>query len=199
MSESTQRPILSNRFSAAFTLAESFHRNQVRKGSQIPYISHLMAVSALVLEDGGNETEAIAALLHDAVEDQGGLETLEYIRAQCGEAVADIVLALSDTVVIPKPAWRQRKEAYLEKLAEESDSVLRVAIADKLHNTRCQWQDYQQLGEPLWERFNASKAESLWFIDSFIDVCQEREIQSFNLDLLEKIFIQLSNYQPSLS
>ncbi|MCM1983750.1 HD domain-containing protein [Lyngbya confervoides] len=196
MSETTEHPILSDRFSAAFALAESLHRDQVRKGSQIPYISHLMAVSALVLEDGGNETEAIAALLHDAVEDQGGLDTLADIQQHCGDAVAEIVQALSDAVVTPKPPWRQRKEAYLETLAEASESALRVAIADKLHNTRCQWHDYQRFGDPFWNRFNASKQDCLWLLDSFIDLCQERRIASQNLEQLEQLFISLSTYRP---
>lgn len=196
MPQTTSGPILSDRFVRAFSMAESLHRRQVRKGTPIPYISHLMAVSALVLEDGGTETEAIAALLHDAVEDQGGLDTLDAIQAAFGSDVARIVQDLSDTVESPKPPWRERKEKMLEQLAQASDSSLKVAIADKLHNALHQWQDYHRLGEPFWDRFQASKSEILWNLDSFIDLCQERQMHSYNLIRLTETFYQLSSYTP---
>src|ERR1700691_4097254 len=136
---------LTERFDAAFLLASELHRSQMRKSSKIPYISHLLAVAGLVLEHGGTEDEAIARLLHDAVEDQGGQPTLELIRREFGEEVADLVFALSDTDVTPKPPWRARKEEYLCHLEEAPIRVLRVSAADKLHNVRAIVRDYLEL------------------------------------------------------
>jgi hypothetical protein len=107
---------LTERFDDAFKLASDLHHTQTRKSSEVPYLSHLMAVSGLVLENGGTEDEAIAGLLHDAVEDQGGQATLERIREAFGDVVAELVSALSDTDEIPKPPWRARKEEYLRRL-----------------------------------------------------------------------------------
>jgi len=121
-------------FREALDFAADLHRTQIRKATSIPYISHLLAVCAFVWEDGGDEAEAIAALLHDAVEDQGGLETLEAIRARFGDRVAGIVLACSDATDMPKPPWRERKQRYVNSLAHADKSVLRVTAADKLHN-----------------------------------------------------------------
>ena len=145
---------LSQRFDAAFKLASDLHRTQTRKSTQIPYLSHLMAVSALVLENGGSEDEAIAGLLHDAVEDQGGPATLELIRQEFGDVVAEMVSALSDTDEIPKPPWGARKEAYLRHLEDATPAVLRVSAADKLHNVRSILRDYAVFGEDLWNRFS---------------------------------------------
>ena len=188
MPQIVSTPSLSDRFSQAFVLAHELHARQVRKGSEIPYISHLMAVSGLVLEDNGSENEAIAALLHDAVEDQGGVETLNLIRDRFGDEVATLVDSLSESVVIPKPPWRQRKEGYLDHLQTASASTLRVAIADKLHNASCQWADYQALGDHCWDRFNASKDEILWFMGAFIQACKNRAVESRNLEALERLY-----------
>jgi (p)ppGpp synthase/HD superfamily hydrolase len=160
---SFQNSSLSDRFQEAFNFAFKLHRNQIRKGSHIPYITHLMAVAALVLENGGDEEEAIAALLHDAVEDQGGLETLEQIRSRFGESVAYIVKECSDSFSTPKPPWRERKLNYLNKLESASPSVLRVSLADKLHNIRSLLSIYLQDGEEIWERFRGGKEGTLWY------------------------------------
>jgi (p)ppGpp synthase/HD superfamily hydrolase len=192
MSELVPAPLLSARFAEAFALAQELHAHQVRKGTEVPYISHLMAVTALVLEDGGTESEAIAALLHDAVEDQGGLETLALIRDRFGGEVAAMVEALSDAVVVPKPPWRERKELILTRLQGASMAVLRIAIADRLHNASSQLMDYQRMGEGFWERFNAPKAEILWALQAFIQLCQERGVESRNLSQLERIFQALN-------
>jgi (p)ppGpp synthase/HD superfamily hydrolase len=156
-------PILSPLFSEALCYATRLHSLQTRKGSGIPYISHLMAVSALVLEYGGNETEAIAALLHDAVEDQGGRERLAEIQSKFGEAVAGIVTGCTDAWTDPKPAWRKRKEDYITHLQEASSSVLLVSAADKLHNSRAILSDYRAIGEALWERFAGRKDGTMWY------------------------------------
>ena len=157
---------LSDRFNEAFNFAFHLHRYQLKKGSHIPYITHLMAVAALVVENGGDEDEAIAGLLHDAVEDQGGLETLEQIRQQYGDEVASIVMECSDTSVTPKPPWRERKEKYLVHLEHASPKALRVSLADKVHNIRCIFFDYQRDGEDLWERFTGKKDGTLWYYHS---------------------------------
>ena len=129
-------PILGERFSEALQFSALTQRSHVRKGSAIPYIGHLLGVCSLVIEDGGDEDEAIAALLRDAAEDQGGEEMLDEIRRQFGDRVAGIVAACSDTFETPKPAWRTRKQNYLEHLEQQPQSVLRVSLADKLFNAR---------------------------------------------------------------
>jgi (p)ppGpp synthase/HD superfamily hydrolase len=165
---------LTERFDRAFLLASELHRTQMRKSTEIPYISHLMTVSALVLENGGTEDEAIAALLHDAVEDQGGPATLERIREEFGETVADVVMQLSDTDKTPKPPWRARKEQYLAHLEVAPLSVLRVSAADKRHNARSIVKDYLLVGDDLWNRFSAPAAEQIWYYRSLADVFRRR-------------------------
>lgn len=150
-------------FQAALTFAAELHADQVRKGTGVPYIAHLLNVTGIVLDYGGTETEAIAALLHDAVEDQGGMVVLEQIRHRFGHDVADIVAACSDSFTVPKPPWRQRKDAYLEHLAEAPPSVLIVSAADKLHNARSILTDYLQMGDALFERFRGGKDGTLWY------------------------------------
>ncbi|MEW6745157.1 MAG: HD domain-containing protein [Planctomycetota bacterium] len=157
------------RFEEALQLAARLHRLQVRKSTGIPYITHLLAVAAMVGEEGGTEDEVIAALLHDAVEDQGGRATLEVIRERFGETVAAIVHASSDAEVTPKPPWRQRKEAYLAHLAEASPSVRLISCADKLHNARSILADLDELGESLWSRFNGGKEGTLWYYRAVVE------------------------------
>jgi (p)ppGpp synthase/HD superfamily hydrolase len=123
---------LSERFADALVYATRVHRHQTRRGR--PYVAHLLRVAGLVLDDGGSENEAIAALLHDAAEDQGGQRRLRDIRARYGNDVAAIVDSCTDTYEEPKPAWRTRKERYLEHLADASPGALRVSIADKVDN-----------------------------------------------------------------
>jgi (p)ppGpp synthase/HD superfamily hydrolase len=163
--------ILSDRFENALAYAFQVHQMQMRKGSSIPYVSHLIAVTALVLEDGGDEDEAIAALLHDAVEDHGGLKTLEDIRFRFGDRVASIVDGCSDTYDDPKPAWWERKNAYLERLMTASPEVLRVSTADKLHNARSLLSDLRRYGEnDTWARFNGGKEGTLWYYHQLLNV-----------------------------
>ena len=160
--------ILTERFRRAFVHAADAHANQVRKGTEIPYVSHLMAVASLVLENGGTEDEAIAALLHDAVEDQGGAKRLELIRSEFGEGVATIVAGCTDTDVQPKPPWKARKTSYLSHLPAQSASIRLVSAADKLHNVRCILVDYRVVGEKLWGRFSASRDEILWYYRALV-------------------------------
>ncbi len=153
----------------AFEFARQLHGGQLRKGTQTPYLSHLMSVSSLVLESGGSEEEAIAALLHDTVEDCGGLPVLEKIRQQFGESIANIVKDCSEPVSTPKPPWKERKNAYIAQVASADDSVKRVACADKLHNLRSILTDYQQAGDRVWDRFHADKQGTLWFYQSMVE------------------------------
>ena len=162
--------MLGERFEDALVYAARLHREQTRKGSRVPYLAHLLAVAALVLEAGGDEDEAIAALLHDAVEDQGGYATLEAIRVRFGERVAGIVEACSDAFVTPKPPWRERKETYLEHLRHASPEARRVSLADKLHNARSLLLDYRREGEATWGRFNGGKAGTLWYYRSVAEI-----------------------------
>ena len=157
--------MLTDRFERAVLYVIELHRSQLRKGTSIPYVTHLFAVCSLVVEDGGREDEAIAALLHDGPEDQGGVPVLDEIRLRFGGDVADIVEGLSDAMPLPgeaKAPWRERKEAYLRHLDEASTAVLRVSLADKLHNARSILVDLRADGEDVWKRFNAPRAEQGW-------------------------------------
>ncbi len=167
-------PLLGHRFVDAVTMAVKLHAPQARKGPRpIPYLGHLFGVCGLVIDAGGSEDEAIAALLHDAVEDQGGAATLELIRARFGENVAAIVDGCSDTDEDPKPPWRERKEAYIEHLQTAPDSVLLVSVADKLNNLRAIVRDYGEIGEALWPRFNP-EADQVWYYGTLLRVYLER-------------------------
>ena len=139
-----------------------------------PYLAHLLAVAAIVMEHGGNEDEAIAALLHDAVEDQGGLPTLEEIRRRFGPAVAEIVEGCSDAVVTPKPPWRQRKEAYIARLRNASASVRLVSAADKLHNARSHPRaSIVASGESLWANFRGGRDGTLWYYRTVVETLKQ--------------------------
>jgi GTP pyrophosphokinase len=159
---------LTERFEAALVYAAQLHAEQKRKQSSVPYIAHLLGVTSLVLEDGGGEDEAIAALLHDAVEDQGGLETLAEIRVRFGNQVADIVNGLTDSYTIPKPPWRERKQAYIDSIRSASPSVIRVSLADKVYNAGSTLRDIRHEGEAGWERFNGGKEGTLWYYRQLI-------------------------------
>jgi hypothetical protein len=145
--------ILSERYREALGFAFDLHKEQTRQGSGVPYVAHLVGVSSLALEYGADEDEAIAALLHDAVEDQGGSETLGRIKSRFGERVGSIVAGCTDAVDPPKPPWRERKEKYLEHLRTADRSVQLVSACDKLYNARAIVSDYRKIGESLWSRF----------------------------------------------
>lgn len=167
--------VLSSRFEGALILATRLHINQVRKSTRIPYVAHLLAVTALVLEDGGDEDQAIAALLHDAVEDQGGIEILDDIGRRFGERVARIVEGCSDSFESPKPPWRERKENYLRHLREADIDILRVSLADKLHNACSILRDLQQHGDVIWERFKGGEDGTIWYYRSLVDVFRNND------------------------
>jgi len=159
---------LTHRFDLALHFASGLHHAQRRKGTDTPYIAHLMSVAALVLESGGDEDQAIAALLHDAMEDQGGPPTLKMIRQLFGDRVAETVRECSDSESVDpdtKEPWHRRKQAYLTHLSTASTDALLVSVADKLHNARTVLSDYRQIGDEIWRRFNkeSSKKDQLDF------------------------------------
>ncbi|RPI33332.1 MAG: HD domain-containing protein [Chloroflexota bacterium] len=174
MPSNQEEPFLTARFHDALVFAARLHAGQNRKQTRVPYIAHLLGVTALVLEDGGDEDQAVAALLHDAVEDQGGLKTLEEIRSRFGDRVATIVDACTDTYQTPKPPWQQRKEQYIERLRHEPPEVLRVSLADKLHNARTILADLHKEGEQIWSRFKGGKEGTLWYYRTLVDVFHDR-------------------------
>jgi (p)ppGpp synthase/HD superfamily hydrolase len=189
MPESTATPKLTDRFPRAFAMASEVHATQLRKGTDTPYIAHLMSVAALVLEHGGGEDAAIAALLHDAVEDSGDGEGIaKAIRAEFGDHVADVVLACSDAIGQagqPKAPWRERKASYIAHLARERDpDVLLVSACDKLHNARSIVADLREIGPALWERFSQhDPAAHLWYYRSLAACYTSRDLRQLRAEL----------------
>lgn len=164
---------LSSRFDEALAYASRIHSGQIRKGTGTPYIAHVLGVTALVIEDGGDEDEAIAALLHDAIEDRGAA-LRDEIRTLFGERVLAIVDGCTDSDTFPKPPWKQRKDRYLASLGVASPEVLRVSTADKLHNVRSLLFAYRQRGEALWYLFNGQKEGTLWYYNEVSTILKAR-------------------------
>lgn len=175
MSSAKATPAYSSSFLHALQFASHIHAEQRRKGGEVPYLSHLMAVSALVMDYGGSETEAIGALLHDAAEDCGGREMLERIRMTFGDKVAAIVDGCTDTFEDPKPDWKPRKEKYIAHLRTASDSVRLVACADKLHNLLSTVRDLREgPGPDYWKRFNSGREDQIWFYRGCLEAFRQR-------------------------
>jgi len=192
VSEQTSTPKLSGQFSKALVYAELKHHNQVRKGGNIPYFGHLLSVAGLVINDGGSEDQAIAAVLHDCVEDAGGAPTLDEIRKNFGEGVASIVDECSDTDVEPKPPWRERKTAYIEHLAQVGTDTLLVSVADKLDNARSMLRDYHEHGPKLWERFTVKDPrDHLWYYGGLLEAYRKRGLDSWMVDELSRVVDEL--------
>lgn len=183
---------LSSRFEDALVYATRLHASQVRKGSGVPYTTHLLGTVSIALEYGADEDQAIAALLHDAVEDQGGAPRLEKIRERFGERVAQIVAGCTDAWSIPKPPWRERKEAHLSSLREADEDVLLVSCADKLHNARSLLRNYLQVGDGLWTLFRGGKEGTLWYYRSMVDLLKENEPQPI-VDELERVVLEIED------
>ena len=181
---------LSPRFEDALTYATRLHAGQTRKGSGIPYVSHLMAVSALTIEYGGGEDEAIAALLHDAVEDQGGEATRLEILDRYGERVTAIVDGCTDTALFPKPPWRQRKERYIEHVRTAPREVRLVSACDKLHNARSLVMDYRESGESIWSRFHGGREGTLWYYRTLVGALRCDGIARL-IDELDRVVTEL--------
>lgn len=155
--------LLSKLYDDALVFAAELHREQMRKGSGVPYLAHLLSVSSRVLTAGGSEVQAIAGLLHDAAEDQGGAATLDVIRRRYGEEVAAIVADCTDSWIDPKPDWRPRKEAYLAKLPTKPATSLLVSLADKVDNAEAILSDYGAVGDTVWDRFTGGRDGTIWY------------------------------------
>jgi len=184
--------VLTDRFDCALLYATHVHGGQVRTETSTPYVAHLLAVAATVLEYGGHEDLAIAALLHDSVEDQGGKARLDDVRNRFGKRVARIVEACSDSLANTakgerKAPWRKRKEAYLADLRKADRDILRVSLADKVHNARTILRDLRKpdVGEKVWARFNVSKKQTLWYYRSLADRFCERLPNQLSDELCE--------------
>lgn len=166
------------RFDEALLLASELHRKQTRKGSGVPYITHLLAVASLVGENGGTENEVVAALLHDAIEDTD--ETRDSLAARFGDEVAGVVAACSDADVAPgeeKPPWRERKESYIARVGAPSapEAVRLVSSADKLHNVRAMISDYRAVGEDLWDRFKGGREGTFWYYRALVEAFERSD------------------------
>jgi (p)ppGpp synthase/HD superfamily hydrolase len=159
---------LSSRFDDALHYAHEAHRSQTRKGNDAPYIGHLLGVASIVIDDGGSEDEAIGALLHDAAEDQGGRQRLEEIRAKFGDTVARIVEDCTDAWETPRAPWIDRKRAYVEHARSLSAPSLRVAAADKVHNAYAILRDLRNVGDQVWERFNAPADDVVEYYEDLV-------------------------------
>ncbi len=190
MAEEHLEEPLTDRFTYALSLACELHRHQSRKGTQIPYVAHLLGVASIALEHGASEDEAIAAVLHDAVEDQGGAPVLARIRRELGDAVADIVEGCTDTDVVPKPPWRARKEQYIAKIASKPKATRLVSAADKLHNARAILADYRTHREALWSRFNGGREGTLWYYRALVDAFAAAERTAL-VDELDRVVREL--------
>jgi (p)ppGpp synthase/HD superfamily hydrolase len=159
------------------------HKTQTRKASTIPYIAHLMGVASLVLEAGGDEDLAIAALLHDVVEDCGGAPMLKEVRRQFGKRVAKVVDGCTDADTIPKPPWRERKEKYIRHLKTADADTRLVSAADKLNNVRSIVSDYRAIGESVWSRFNGGREGTLWYYRTLRDIFLRHKRNRLTWDL----------------
>lgn len=191
MSERTTTPLLGEAFSRALMFAADQHGTQVRKGGDIPYLGHLLSVAGLVIEAGGTENQAIAALLHDAVEDAengDGHAVLAEIRNRFGDEVAGIVDECSDTAVKPKPPWKARKQAYIDHVATATDGAVLVSLADKLDNARAILRDLRLHGGALWQRFSVKDpSEHLWYYTSLLESFRKRRPGCPMVDELDRV------------
>lgn len=194
--------VLGPAFDQALALATNLHRDHLRKGTGVPYMSHLMSVAALVLEDGGDEDEAIAALLHDALEDRGDRITAEELEERFGSRVRRLVEACTDTPTGfaggKKPPWRDRKEAYLQHIAS-GEVPLRVTLADKVHNARSILRDHREVGEAIWDRFSAEKDETLWYYRELGRAYRKAGARGFLIDEFERTLHELESRVVSAS
>lgn len=188
---------LTDRFDDAFVYAHRIHRNQRRKRTERPYISHLMGVASLVLQYGGDEEQAIAALLHDAVEDCGGAPRLKEIREKFGERVARIVNGCTDSEQMQKPPWRERKQRYVDHVRKEEPDVLLVSAADKLYNVREILMDLREHGSAVWDRFSGGREGSLWYYRALVEAFHGRAAHAL-VDELERAVSELERLSTTV-
>src|SRR5579863_2865250 len=187
---------LGARFERALLFATRKHAGQHRKGTTVPYIAHLLSVAGLVLEAGGDEDLAIAALLHDVVEDCGGAPMLREIRRCFGKRVADVVDGCTDTDIDPKPPWRQRKEDYLKHLRTADADTRLVSAADKLHNVRSIVAAYREIGDRVWERFQGKRDGTLWYYRALLDEFRRKKAKPL-INQLERVILELESLTES--
>jgi (p)ppGpp synthase/HD superfamily hydrolase len=174
---------LGPRFLRGFEFAAKKHSRQMRKASSIPYIAHLIGVASLVLEAGGDEDLAIAALLHDVVEDCGGMPMLKEVRRRFGNRVAKVVEGCTDAFTDPKPPWRERKENYIHHLKRADADTRLVSAADKLNNVRSILSDYRAIGESIWSRFSGGREGTLWYYRTLKDEFLRHKVSRITRDL----------------
>ena len=182
---------LTENYEFALIFAKRLHQKQIRKINHTPYFAHLLSVSALVLEDGGSEEEAIAALLHDAIEDQGGKKTGDLIRDKFGNKIAAIVEGCTEECSSHKLSWKERKQKYIDNLRRASPEVCRVALADKLHNTISNIEEYYQHGVGIWQNFGEGKKGLVWFYSSVIKAVKDTKYSGLLIDKLTRAVWQL--------
>ena len=189
-----ENSVLTNRFVEALGYAAELHLHQRRKGKGQPYVGHLLGVAAIVIQHGGGEEEVIAALLHDAVEDQGGLPRLDEIRTKFGERVARIVDGCTDSYEASgeKREWGERKHAYIERVAHEPEDVRLVSAADKLANAREILSDYRVEGDAVFTRFSGRKKGTLWYYRTLVDVFRKAGSNPL-IDELDRVVTELES------
>jgi (p)ppGpp synthase/HD superfamily hydrolase len=198
-----ERPVLSAAFRDALSFAAALQDGQVKKGTAVPYISHLLSVCALVLEHGGDEEEAIAALLHDVLEDHPEKVTRDELRARFGPRVAAIVESCTDTPADygggPKASWGARKRQHVERLRREGSPSTLVVLADKLHNARAIASDYRRLGEAVWSRFKAGRDGQLWYFRELAGVFREIGAPARMLEEFDDVIAELERLAEAAS
>ncbi|MFW6079654.1 MAG: HD domain-containing protein [Gemmatimonadota bacterium] len=186
----TNAALLTERFERAFRLACELHRHDLRKSTTVPYLAHLMSVAALVLEDGGDEDEAIAGLLHDALEDHPDEITAEELEERFGARVRELVEACTDTPPEytggQKPPWRKRKERYIEHV-RSWESPNRISLADKVHNARSILRDHRRHGDEVWERFKPTGEQTLWYYRSLVEAYRDAGADGYLVEELDRV------------
>lgn len=193
----TPRP-LGDRFRQALEYAATLHENQARKGTDIPYIGHLIGVAAIVLEHGGDEDQAIAALLHDAIEDQGGDATRRQIRERFGDHVVAMVNDCTDAEVEPKPPWKERKLAYIAHIGSADKASLLVSMADKLHNSTAIVRDHRRVGADVFKRFSVGPEEVAWYYRALVEAFEGRELEGDARALLGELMLAVDELERSV-
>lgn len=189
---SNEKRVVAPRFIEALGYAARLHAKQTRKRTERPYVGHLLSVTSIVIEYGGDEEMAIAALLHDAVEDQGGLPRLREIRKKFGTRVARIVDGCTDSYTEPKPPWRERKLAYIERVAGEPNDVRLVSAADKLSNVRETIHDLRVQGDAVFEKFHGKKEGTLWYYRALVGVFRKAGTNAL-IDELDRAVTELES------
>jgi (p)ppGpp synthase/HD superfamily hydrolase len=181
------KPKLGRRFEQALRFALRKHARQVKKGTSVPYVAHLLGVASLALEAGADEDLAIAALLHDVVEDCGGAPMLKEVRRRFGRRVAHVVAGCTDSDRYPKPPWRERKQRYLRHLRTADADVRLVSVADKLHNARAILTDYREIGEPIFARFKGKREGTLWYYRELVKEFRRRKPTRLGRELVRTV------------